>query len=176
MTNIKSLRISYVALGIALITVCGWISIPTAPPITLQTLAIFVLSGVLGMKYAFLCVVGHIILGLVGLPVFSGFRNLVGVLLSPWGGYVIGFALIPIVVGVCVKSYGVKFLHLLISVICATIICYICSVVWFAVFVKDASFPISTLVIPFIPADICKAVVSVYLIRRLRPLLTDTIK
>ncbi len=174
MNNMKTRRVVYVALGIALLTLCGWISIPSAPPITLQTMAILVLSGVLGTKYTLFCIVGHIILGLIGLPVFSGFRNLVGVLFSPWGGYVIGFATMPMVVGMCVKRYGTKPLPLLISAICATCICYICSVLWFEMFVRDASFPVSALVIPFIPADICKTVASVYLIRRLSPLVADS--
>ena len=171
MNNIKAYKTVYISLGIALITVCGWISIPSSPPVTLQTLAIFVISGVYGTRCAFLCVLCHILLGFAGLPVFSGFRNLTSVLLSPWGGYVVGFILIPPVVGACVKKHGIRTIPLSISILIATVLCYVCATVWLSVFAGNHTLSISALTIPFIPYDLCKGIAAVYLVRRLRPML-----
>lgn len=67
-------------LFIALITVCSWISVPMQIPFTLQTFAVFVTVGLLGTKRAVMAVLGYIILGGLGAPVFAGFSGGPGVL------------------------------------------------------------------------------------------------
>ena len=42
-------------------------------------------------KRGTLAVLVYILLGVVGLPVFSGFRGGIGALLGPTGGYLLGF-------------------------------------------------------------------------------------
>ena len=67
--------LSYIAMGVALIAVCSWISIPLPVPITLQTFAICLITAVLGLRLGLWAVVVYILLGAAGLPVFSGFRS-----------------------------------------------------------------------------------------------------
>ena len=83
-------QLASAAMGIALITVCSWISVPTAVPFTLQTFAICLISALFGLKPALCTVGGYILLGAIGVPVFSGFRGGPGVLLGTTGGYIIG--------------------------------------------------------------------------------------
>ena len=72
----------YVALGAALITVCSWISIPMTIPFTLQTFAVCLIAALLGWRNGLEAVVVYILLGAVGLPVFSGFKGGIGALLG----------------------------------------------------------------------------------------------
>lgn len=83
-----------VALFAALLCVTSVISIPIAGiPVTLQTFTVsaslFILGGARGT--AAICV--YVALGLLGLPVFSGFNGGIGALVGPTGGFIIGFVL-----------------------------------------------------------------------------------
>ena len=81
----------FCAIGAALIAVCAWISIPAEVPFTLQTFAIFAVCGLLGGRRGTVSVLVYLLLGAVGLPVFSGFRGGLGALLGTTGGYILGF-------------------------------------------------------------------------------------
>ena len=59
--------LSYIAMGVALIAVCSWISIPLPVPITLQTFAICLITAVLGLRLGLWAVVVYILLGAAGL-------------------------------------------------------------------------------------------------------------
>jgi biotin transport system substrate-specific component len=63
---------AYIAACSALMAVCAWICIPLAVPVTMQTFAMFVTAGLLGPKRGTIAVVIYILIGAVGLPVFSG--------------------------------------------------------------------------------------------------------
>ena len=102
----SSYNIAIMALFVALLAICSWISLPIGPvPFTLQTFAVFVVGGLLGFKRGTVTVIVYILLGLVGVPVFSGFKGGVGVIVGPTGGYILGFILTVIVI-----SLGVKFM------------------------------------------------------------------
>ena len=69
-------------------------------PITLQTLASDVITGLaLGPGRAFAAVGLYVLLGLAGLPIFSGGRSGLGVLAGPSAGYIIGFVFAATAVG-----------------------------------------------------------------------------
>ena len=88
--------IVHVALYISLLVVSSLIAIPlpfSLGAITLQTIVINILSANLKPKYATLVVLSYILLGLVGLPVFAGGTSGIGKILSPIGGYYLGFIL-----------------------------------------------------------------------------------
>ena len=85
-TKSKTYDMVYIALFAVLIAICSWISIPTVVPFTLQTFAIFLSLAVLGGKRGTCAVIVYVLLGAVGIPVFSGFKGGIGVLLSTTGG------------------------------------------------------------------------------------------
>ena len=79
----------YIAFFAALIAVCSWISIPSEVPFTLQTFAVCVSVGLLGGKRGTVAVLVYIFLGLVGVPVFAGFKGGVAALAGATGGYLV---------------------------------------------------------------------------------------
>ncbi len=89
-----------VALMAAVLTLCAWITIPLGPvPFTMQNFGIFAALGLLGGRRGSLTVAVYLLLGLVGLPVFSGFGAGPGALLGPTGGFLLGFLLCALVTG-----------------------------------------------------------------------------
>ena len=77
----KTYDLVYVSIFVVLIAVCSWISIPLTVPVTLQTFGVFIAVGLLGGKRGTLAVLVYILMGAIGIPVFSGFT----------GGYIVGF-------------------------------------------------------------------------------------
>ena len=78
----------------ALLAVCSWISIPIPPvSFTLQTLGALLALGILGGKWGTVTIFVYLLTGLVGLPVFAGFRGGAAALLDATGGFLWGFAL-----------------------------------------------------------------------------------
>lgn len=87
----------------ALIAVCSML--PPIPvggfgvPITLQTFAVMLTGLVLGARLGFLAVLLYVVVGLAGLPVFSGFNAGLGVLAGPSAGYLLAFPLAAALAG-----------------------------------------------------------------------------
>ena len=91
-----------IALMAVLMCLCTWIAIPAAVPFTLQTFAVFTAVELLGARRAFWSVAVYLLMGAVGLPVFSGMTGGFGVLLGQTGGYLWGFLLLPLIVFIVV--------------------------------------------------------------------------
>lgn len=84
--------LAQIALCIAIMAVCAWVTIPLgAIPITLQMFALTFALVLLPPKAYIAAVAGYLVLGALGLPVFSGMRGGFGVLLGPTGGYLWGY-------------------------------------------------------------------------------------
>lgn len=83
-THTKALDLAYIALMAALIALCAWISVPLGPvPFTMQTFGIFAALGLLGGRRGTLAFLIYLLLGIVGLPVFSGFSAGAGYCSAP---------------------------------------------------------------------------------------------
>lgn len=96
----------FCAIGAALIAVCAWISIPADVPFTLQTFAIFAVCGLLGGRRGTVSVLVYLLLGAVGAPVFAGFRGGFASLLGTTGGYLVGFVLLALIIGLRAGALG----------------------------------------------------------------------
>lgn len=170
----RALNLSLCGLFSAIICVCSWVTVPTAVPFTLQMLGIYLAVGVLGGKYGLCSVLVYIILGAVGLPVFSGFRGGAGVLLGATGGYIWGFVVDVIFMWLWEKLFGNSVKAFLISQIIATLICYALGSVWFYIVyaqkVGDVGFwgVVSTCVLPFLVPDVAKIVLATILTKKIR--------
>lgn len=78
---------------VALLAASAWITVPLGPvPFTMQTFVLALLPQVLGTRGALFTVMVYLLLGAVGVPVFSGFQGGLGVLVGPTGGYLLCFA------------------------------------------------------------------------------------
>jgi len=86
----------YASLFGALTAMGALISIPLQPvPVTLQTLFLYLAGSLLGGGLGALSQTVYIMLGVIGLPVFSGGKAGLGVLMGPTGGYLVGFVAEP---------------------------------------------------------------------------------
>ena len=175
----KTKDIVFIGASAAIIAVCAWITVPVgAVPITLQTLAVCLVSGLLGYKKGTLSVLVYILLGAVGVPVFSGFKGGVGVLLGATGGYIIGFIFTSLIVGLISEKAEKRFVLIVAGMIAGIAVCYAFGTLWFAlVFARSGeekalSSILSMCVIPFIIPDIVKVVIAALLVQKLHPLIS----
>ena len=82
----KTKDMALIGLFAALLAICSWISIPTTIPFTLQTMGVFLAVGLLGGKRGTISILLYLLIGAVGVPVFSGFKGGIGALAGPTGG------------------------------------------------------------------------------------------
>ena len=87
----KSRDMTHVALMVVLLAVCAWISVPAPVPFTLQTFGVFCSLTLLGPRKGAAAIGVYLAMGVIGLPVFSGFAGGAGQLLGATGGYLLGF-------------------------------------------------------------------------------------
>ena len=166
----------YTAMMTALIVVCTWIQIPMTVSFTMQTFAVMCAGALLGPLWGTLSVVLYLAIGAIGVPVFSGFRGGFAVLGGATGGFLIGFILTALVVGL-VWFHCKNLIIRCISMIVGDIICFAFGTIWFYILYttggKDITigYVLSICVIPFILPDLGKIVLSFLLSWRLEKVL-----
>ena len=172
-TNSKITDMVYIGLSAAIIAVCSWISIPLTVPITLQTMGVVLISGLFGAKRGTLSTLLYILIGAIGVPVFSGFMSGFGVLLGSTGGYIIGFIFTALIVGI-VSDKTNKLWALILSMVVGILVCYAFGTAWFAVVYAKTNEPASLAtilgwcVIPFLIPDAVKIALAAVLTNRLK--------
>jgi biotin transport system substrate-specific component len=103
--------------GIALLLLSAKIKVPFYPvPMTLQTLSVGLLAAALGPRHAVGAVVGYLLLGLMGIPVFTNTPPSPAGLIyftGPTGGYLAGFVVAAALVGtLCQRGWDRSFSRL----------------------------------------------------------------
>ena len=169
-TAVKSKYLALCALFAALTAVCAWLSIPMgAVTFTMQSFAVSLCLLLLGGKWGSVSIFVYLLLGIVGLPVFSGFRGGVGMLLSPTGGYLTGFALWALCYWGITAVFGKKS-HLP-AVIVGQLLCYACGTVWMVCAYTTSGFieVMLTCVVPYLLPDALKITLAWLLAKRLKP-------
>lgn len=162
-----------IALFAVLIAVCAWISIPAAIPFTLQTLGLFLAMGLLGGKRSTLAVLLYLLLGAVGIPVFSGFRGGFGMLAGVTGGYLIGFVFAALAYWPITARSGEKTGSMVLGMVTGMLVYYVFGTAWFMLFYARSygaiglSAALSMCVIPFIIPDLIKLGIAVTVVKTL---------
>ena len=112
------------ALMAAVTCILAPLSVPIGPvPISLTNLAIYLSLYLLDWKKGTLSYLIYLLLGLVGLPVFSGFTGGLAKLAGPTGGYIIGFIPMAIIAGIVIDKFSQRWIQIL-GMIVGTAICY----------------------------------------------------
>lgn len=169
----KTYDLVYVSIFVVLIAVCSWISIPLTVPVTLQTFGVFIAVGLLGGKRGTLAVLVYILMGAIGIPVFSGFTGGIGILAGTTGGYIVGFLFSALLMWGMEKLFGKDTKVLAGSMILGLAVCYAVGTLWFMAVYAASSGAVGIFtvlgwcVFPFIIPDIAKIVLALILTKRL---------
>ncbi len=180
--HVRILSMVYCSLFTIIIALCSYITIPTLIPFTLQTLGVFITLELLGGKKGTFSVLLYILLGAIGVPVFSGFRGGIGVLLSNTGGYIAGFILLALIYWLFTALLGKRLYARIIGMVLGLIACYIFGTSWFIFAysdIKNMSEMIPVLqicILPFIIPDIAKMFLSIGLRKLVYPALPEQLK
>jgi biotin transport system substrate-specific component len=161
--NVRTMTHS--ALMAALLVVCGWIAIPIPPvSFTLQTFGVLTALGVLGGKWGSMSVILYLAMGLVGLPVFSGFQGGAAVLLGPTGGFLWGFLLGGL------GYWLAERLGKLPAMILFLLIAYSCGAAWFLIYAPGSGFwaAVTVCVLPYLLPEAVKLLLANMLVKRIR--------
>lgn len=159
----------------ALMAICSWISIPASVPFTMQTFGVFLTIGLLGGKRGTLAVLVFLLMGAVGLPVFSGFTGGIGHMVGVTGGYITGFLFSALLMWLIESLAGRSIQVLTVSMAAGLLVCYAFGTAWFmAVYAKQSgpiglSAALGMCILPYIIPDICKIILASLLTKRLRP-------
>lgn len=129
--RIKTVDMAYIAMFAVILSISSWITIPGIVPYTMQTFGVFIAVGVLGGKRGTLAVLIYLLLGAMGLPVFSGFAGGIGYLLGATGGYILGFAFAALAMWWMERLIGRRMWGLLISFTVGLVVCYLFGTLWF---------------------------------------------
>ncbi|PKG33010.1 biotin transporter BioY [Methanoregula sp.] len=163
----RSRALAYSAVFIGLIALGSWISIPFIPvPFTLQTLFVL-LAGAVMKRRAVLPVAAYVILGTLGLPIFHNGMSGPGVLLGPTGGYLAGFLVSALIVGLAYEHSSRPFRIAGLAI--GTAVTLLFGMAWLMISAGMGFFPAFVAgVLPFIPGGILKAVVVYIIAERLQ--------
>jgi len=149
------------ALGVAnlLLVACSQVRIPlpfTPVPITGQTFGVLLLGALLGSRYGTAVVAAYVLEGVIGLPVFAGWKGGVAALFGPTGGYIIGFVFAAFVVGRLIEfGWAKRFDLTLTALLIGNAVIYAFGLPWLAFFVGwDKTLQLGLL--PFLPGDLLK--------------------
>lgn len=148
----------------ALTAVCAWIAIPIPPiSVTMQTFAVFLTLGILGGKWGTVSILLYLLLGIVGLPVFTGFRGGAAALLDATGGFLWGFLVAGLV------YWLLERLGKLPAMIIALLVCYGCGCAWFTVYAGGVGFGAAVMVcvVPYLIPDAVKIGLAYSMSRRI---------
>lgn len=168
--HIRSLTLC--AVFSALLCVGAWIGIPLGDTvITMQTFSVFLALLLLGGKRGFVVCTVYLLLGAAGLPVFSGLRGGVGMLLGVTGGYLWGFLAMALIYSLCGKRH-------MLGLILGLLACYTCGTLWFWQIYLDTDVPMALgavvlkCVVPYLLPDMLKLALAWFLAKRLKPFIT----
>lgn len=163
-------KIIFSSLFTVLIIIGSYISIPlpfTPIPFTLQVLFVLLSGIILGSYYGFMSSLLFLILGIIGLPVFSGGHGGFVAVVGPTGGYLFGFLIAPLMIGYFSKK-SKKLIP--IGIILGIVVIHLLGVLWLArvnMLSVSKAFLIGSL--PFIPFDLIKGfiayILSLYLLK-----------
>ncbi|MCD4704116.1 MAG: biotin transporter BioY [Methanosarcinaceae archaeon] len=156
-------KMVYASLFAAMTAVGAFMVIPLGPiPFTLQVLFVFMAGSMLKARWGMISMIIYVLLGVIGLPVFSGGASGFGVLIGPTGGYLFGFIVAAGLIGYFFEHNPPS--HIMVNIIymlAGLIVIYVMGVVQLAFIARlDLTTAIALGAVPFLPADVIKAIVA----------------
>ncbi len=160
--------LAMIAMMAAVLCILGPLSIPIGiVPISLTNFGIYLTVYLLGWKKGTVSYLIYLMLGIAGLPVFSGFSGGIGKVLGPTGGYLVGFLFMPLIAGLVIQRYGQKkvshYVLCFLGMAAGMAVCDAFGTIWFVQVFAGSDTPytysaaLAACVWPFIPGDLAKA-------------------
>ena len=154
---------------VAVVAVCSQITIPlpSGVPLTLQTAAVALCGYILGAPCAAAAMAAYMILGSIGVPVFSGFGAGFGVLLGRTGGFIFGF--VPMA-AICGLASGRRHFASRAAIgIAGLCVCHIAGAAQYAILTGTGFFASALLVsVPYLIKDVASTVLACVAADRVR--------
>ncbi len=131
-------------------------------PFSLSICAVFLSGLFLKPKYAFLSQISYILIGIIGIPVFSNFSSSISAILSPNGGYILSYPLMSITISLLMHKTKInKIVMCIISTIFSLIICYTMGAIWYHLITGiEIKKVIYITILPFVIVDIIKIILT----------------
>lgn len=158
--------IVFIALFAAFIAALGFIPplvLGFGVPITAQSLGVMLCGTVLGSKRGGLAVLLFLILVLIGLPLLSGGRGGIGLLVTPSVGFLLAWPVAAFVTGFIVekvRSLPIGVVATLASIVGGILVLYAFGILGLAMNLGKSIPEAALLVLAFIPGDLAKAVIA----------------
>lgn len=142
----------------ALVAVTAPFAIPVGPvPMSLCSWMVCLAGYVLGGRRAVAAVAVYVLLGGVGMPVFSGFTGGLGKLLGPTGGYILGYLPLAACAGWAAERFPQNRWVQLASMALGTALLYAMGTAWYCVQAGvTLESALGVCVLPFLPTDCLK--------------------
>lgn len=126
-------------------------------PITLATFGIYLVSVLLDAKYATTAVLIYLMLGAVGVPVFSGFAGGVQKLVGITGGYLLGYIPCALVISLMISKAKRRFSRYFVAMSAGTVILYSVGILWYMWQTGNSLIAaLGLCIVPFLPGDVIK--------------------
>jgi len=164
--NIK--RMTRISLFASILAISVYLVPPFQIPVieisfTLQTMVIVLIGFLLTPLEAFLSVLIYILIGAVGLPVFSGARGGFSVIFGPSGGFLILFPFVSLGISLFKSDQKRTGYHLLVAFIISVPMLYLLANVYLS-FVLEMNYWISLLsLLPLVPFDMIKILLAYFI-------------
>ncbi len=160
----KTKNLALIGLMSAVLCILGPLAlpIPVSPvPVSLGSFAVYLTVYILGLKKGTVSVCIYLLLGLVGLPVFTGFSGGIGKVMGPTGGYLVGYIFMALICGFFVDRWKTNYGLIFLGMVLGTLALYLFGTAWLAK-LANMSFgaALGAGVIPFIPGDLAKIVIT----------------
>ncbi len=156
-----SLYAAFIAVSVYLIPP---IQIPSIQvPFTLQTLLIMLAGFLFVPSEAFLTVFIYVFIGAIGLPVFSGARGGLSVLLGPTGGFLMLFPLVSLFISLLKSKTHKKLYDIGIGLFISVIALYLLANIWLSVILSISYWSALLSLLPFVPFDILKLLLAYFI-------------
>lgn len=130
-------------------------------PITLGTFSFCLVGGLLSYQKSFATILIYILIGFIGVPVFSSYQAGVQVVIGPTGGYLVGYLPAVLIISFLIGKFKTKIYMYPVAMIIGILICYAFGTIWFMIQSKNTLFHTLTIcVFPFIIPDLIKLTVA----------------
>lgn len=159
-TNVREMAL--IAVMAAVICVLGPLSIPIGVvPISFTNLAVYLAIYALGRRRGTISYLVYLLLGMIGVPVFSGFSGGVGKLFGPTGGYLIGFLFMALLCGWFIDTFSCALVPSFAGMVLGTLVCYLFGTLWLA-YQAGLTFSaaLAAGVLPFVAGDLIKMAIA----------------